>query len=258
MNPTRSADTLIRELRACNARAIELSQHLAGRLLTSQEAERARLARDLHDGVCQEVAAIAVDVNHLRKHGGHIQTLDVQDALRSLERRMASIAESLRLLSHGLHPSVLHQIGFVAALQAHCAEVERRHHMHVLFIADDDVEPKNRSAALSLFRIAQEALRNAATHGRARRARVLLTRDHAELTLAVRDNGAGFDLIAARHSTGLGLMSIEERARLMRGHLTLRSRPGGGATITVRVPIEAVDADDCPRQQEHAHSTSAA
>jgi two-component system sensor histidine kinase UhpB len=211
-------------------------QQLAGRLINAQEAERTRIARDLHDGVCQDVAAISVDLSHLRQNTGDIQARDAQAMLLSLQSRTASVAETLRRLSHGLHPSVLNHIGLVAALQAQCAEVERQHRVRVKFFGDGDVEPASGLVALSLFRIAQEALRNSAIHGRARHASVSLSRTDSELTLAVGDDGEGFDPVAARERGGLGLVSIEERARLMKGAMTIRSEPGRGTTIEVRVP----------------------
>ena len=138
------------------------------------EVERTRIARDLHDGVCQDVAAVSVDLSYLRQHGGDVQSRAVQEMLLSVERRTASVAENLRLLSHGLHPTVLQHIGLVAALQAHGVEVERQNQVQVTFFAEGDVEPASRLVALSLFRIAQEALRNAARHGHARNATVSL------------------------------------------------------------------------------------
>jgi signal transduction histidine kinase len=151
------------------------------------------------------------------------------------------VAENLRLLSHGLHPSVLQHIGLVAALQAHCAEVERQHHLLVRFFAEGEVEPSSRLVALSLFRITQEALRNAVRHGHARHAAVSLARDGMDLKLAVADDGEGFDLAAARQNGGLGLMSIEERARLVKGQVTVSSRMGDGTTVDVRVPMGVTD-----------------
>jgi PAS domain S-box-containing protein len=222
-------------------RTLDLNRDLAGRLIASQEAERTRIARDLHDGVCQDLAAITVDVSHLRKHHGAIQSAEVQEVLLSVERRSADVAEALRLLSHGLHPSVLQHIGLVAALQAHCAEVERQHRVQVKFFADGNVEPASRAVAVSLFRITQEALRNAARHGRARHATVSLARTTRELSLTVTDDGRGFDATAARRNDGIGLVSIEERARLVQGQATIRSQPGNGTTITVRVPAHVAD-----------------
>jgi PAS domain S-box-containing protein len=222
-------------------RALALNHDLAGRLIASQEVERSRIARDLHDGVCQDVAAVSVDLSHLRQSGGDIRSDVVQEVLLSVERRTATVAENLRLLSHGLHPSVLQHIGLVAALQAHCAEVERQQQLRVTFFAEGDVEPASRLVSLSVFRIAQEALRNAARHGHARNATVSLLRRNRGLTLAVADDGQGFDVAAVRQKDGLGLVSIVERARLVRGHVDIRSEPGGGTTINVSVPIDATD-----------------
>jgi PAS domain S-box-containing protein len=233
-------------------RAHKRNRDLAGRLITSQEAERTRIARDLHDDVCQEIAALGVDISQLRQNAA-LQNADVQDTLLSAQRRTASVAESLRLLSHGLHPSVLQHIGLVAALQAHCAEVERQHHLQVNFFADGDVEPASQLVSLSLFRIAQEALRNTARHGHAQHATVALARRDTHLTLAVSDDGGGFDVVAARHNGGLGLVSIEERARLVKGRVTIHSCPGDGTTLNVRVPIEVVDHAD-RRRDERATS----
>jgi PAS domain S-box-containing protein len=231
--------SIVREV-TDSKRALALNRDLAGRLIVSQEVERTRIARELHDGVCQDVAAVSVDLSHLRQSGGHIRSDDVQEILHSVERRTASVAENLRRLSHGLHPTVLQHIGLVAALQAHCAEVERRHDMQVTFFAEGDVEPASRVVSLSLFRIAQEALRNAASHGRARNATVSLVRRATGLTLAVADDGEGFDPLAVGQKDGLGLVSIVERARLLRGRADIRSEPGGGATIEVRVPPDIV------------------
>ncbi len=221
--------------------ALETNRDLAGRLISSQEDERTRIARDLHDGVCQDVAAVSVDISHLRRLNAGIQRSDVQEILRAVEHRAAGVAETLRLLSHGLHPSVLQHIGLVAALQAHCAEVERQQQVRVRFLVEGHVEPANRLVSLSLFRIAQEALRNAARHAHARHVTVSLARDDRQLTMTVSDDGDGFDVGAARQREGLGLVSIEERARLVQGQVTVRSRPDRGTTVAVRVPIAVVD-----------------
>ena len=210
---------------------------LAGRLISAQEAERTRIARDLHDDVCQEVAGVAFEVCHLRHQRSNLQDADIQQALGAVQRRTADVAERLRLLSHDLHPTVLQHIGLVAAIEAHCAEVERQRHVQVTVSTAGDVEPVNFPAALSLFRIVQEALRNAVRHGHARRILVSLERHGRDLRLAVADDGEGFDPGADRQNGGLGLVSIEERARLARGYATIRSAPDQGTTIEVRVPI---------------------
>ncbi len=238
----REAEDAVQVREADLRRSHERISDLAGRLITAQEAERARIARELHDDVCQDVAAISVDLSHLRQHAGGVQPHVLEESLNSLQRRTATVAENLRLLSHGLHPSVLHHIGLVAALQAQCAEVERQHRLHVTFFADGEVEPASRLVALSLFRIAQEALRNTAKHARARHATLSLARLDGELMLAIADDGSGFDVIGARQKGGLGLVSIEERARLVQGRVTICSQPRHGTVVDVRVPSAVVDA----------------
>jgi two-component system sensor histidine kinase UhpB len=218
-------------------RAIEVNRTLAGRLITGQEAERARIARELHDGVCQEMASVTVDLSYVR-HQSEARNPAFQELLRSIERRAANVAETLRLISHGLHPTVLHHIGLVAALQADCVEVERQHHLPVTLSIDDNIEPVPQLVALSIFRIAQEALRNAARHARAPHATVSLSRDPKGVTLTITDDGEGFDVEHVRQTGGLGLVSIEERARLVRGTATIHSCPGVGTTVVVRIPPE--------------------
>jgi signal transduction histidine kinase len=214
---------------------------LPGRLIAAQEAERARIARDLHDGICQDVAAISVDLSHLRQHGRGMTGEELETALVSIERRTAAVAEGLRRLSHGLHPAVLQHVGLVAALQSHCAEIERQHHLDVTFAASA-VEPIDPRTALSLFRIAQEALHNAARHAHARHVTVSLARRGETLTMSVADDGGGFDVVAVRKGGGLGLVSIEERVRLVQGRVAIRSSPLGGTVIEVSLPVLVEDA----------------
>ena len=218
--------------------ALELNRSLAGRLISSQEAERARIARDLHDGVCQEMASLTVDLSFLRRKSDDAQSQGFQELMRSVEQRSANVAETLRLLSHGLHPAVLNHIGLIAALQADCVEVERQYQMAVTLNLEDDVEPVPPLVALSLFRIAQEALRNAARHARAPHVTVSISRDPLGLTLSITDDGEGFDIEGVRQNGGLGLVSIEERARLVRGSATFHSHAGVGTIVVVRIPVD--------------------
>jgi signal transduction histidine kinase len=219
-------------------RALALNQRLTGQLITAQENERARIALDLHDGVCQEVASVTVDVSYVRQRGSRAYSPETQEILLAVERRAAGVAETLRRLSHDLHPSVLQHVGLPAAMRAHCDELGRRHQLTITVSADDDCHPPHRVTALSLFRIVQEALHNAVEHGRARRAAVSLSRTADRLTLTVTDDGSGFDVAASRARGGLGLVSVEERARLARGCVRIRSEPGRGTTIEVDVPFD--------------------
>ena len=236
------------------SRAEEQNRALAARLMTTQDAERARIAQDLHDVVCQELASVSVDISYVRFNASRLQTEEVQDVLTSLSRRSASLGETVRRLSHGLHPAVLQHTGLVAALEAHCAEVQRQHELAVSFSADAAVEPVSELVALSLFRIAQEALRNIVRHANAQRASVSLTRNDGDLTLSISDDGTGFDVPSVRQTGGLGLASIEERARLVRGAIEVRSEPGAGVTLFVRVPAVV---DDTPEPEVNSQPPNA-
>jgi signal transduction histidine kinase len=210
---------------------------LAGRLIVAQEAERTRLARDLHDDACQEIAGLSVELSRLKNDRAAAADRDLQKALVRMQQRATRLAENLRLMSHDLHPAVLHQIGLVAALESHRREVARLYGTTLDLEIVGEVEPIGEAARLGLFRIVQEAVRNAATHGRARSVEVTLKRSGGDLELTVRDDGIGFDLDAARKGGGLGLVSMEERARLIRGRITIDSSTGHGTAIAVLVPV---------------------
>jgi len=221
-------------------RADERIRHLAGRLINAQEVTRAALARDLHDGVCQELAAVSIAVNGLKNSSGNIQDPHTQQALLKLHNETLGIVEGIRRLSHDLHPAALHLLGLAAALKAHCAEVAKRNRVHVDFTIENDLRDISPDVALTLFRIAQEAMRNAIEHGQALRISVSLARSGDDVELIVSDDGWGFDLDAARQDgRGLGLVSMEERARACGGQVQIVTGLSVGTTIRVRCPTAA-------------------
>jgi two-component system sensor histidine kinase UhpB len=210
-------------------------------LITAQEEERRWLARELHDGVLQDIAAVSAGLAELRHAQADGRAREQQAAVLKAQKRINALAENLRLLSHGLHPTVLQHVGLMAALKSHCVDFERQRRVHVDFLATCTHNPASSSVSLSLFRITQEALRNAARHGEARHVTVSLVRDDTHLSLRVSDDGRGFDVSSARHQGGLGLVSIEERARLVQASVTIDSVPGKGTEVVVRVPVDVVD-----------------
>ena len=156
----------------------------------------------------------------------------------TLQDRTIALAQSVRNLSHELHPSVLEHVGLVATLRRHCADVEELHHLEVSFSARDNLDSLTPAVALCLFRVAQEALGNAARHARASTIRVELMTTHEGVELRVVDNGIGF-VASERAGSGLGLRSIDERVRLTKGSVTIESRPGHGTDLLVRIPLAA-------------------
>jgi signal transduction histidine kinase len=213
-------------------------RQLARRLMNAQEATRADIARDLHDGVCQELAGVSIAVGRLKGSHGTIEDPTTQDALSKIQHETRVIFEDIRRLSHELHPATLRLIGLPDALEAHCKEVEARHAVRVTFETNGQLGNLHSDVAVCLFRIAQEALRNATVHGDARQLAVSLVRSNQDVELTITDDGRGFDLDTVNTSgVGLGLISIDERAHAVGGCVEIRSVAGRGTTIRVRGPV---------------------
>jgi signal transduction histidine kinase len=213
---------------------------LTGRLINAQEAARAEIARELHDDVCQELAGVSMALGSLKRSSGRIEDTSTQKTLASMERSALETLRGVRRLSHDLHPATLRLVGLAAALKSYCREVEERHDVQVSFAAQGDLGGLHPDIALCVFRIVQEALRNGAVHGDARRLEVSILRSGTSLELMVTDDGRGFDLESVRRSgSGLGLVSMEERARLVGGDVRILTRPMRGTAICVRLPVDA-------------------
>jgi signal transduction histidine kinase len=158
------------------------------------------------------------------------------DGLRALREELVRLSEDVHALSYRLHPSVLDDLGLAEALKAECDRVAR----HGALRVDVDVrgvpEKLAMDASLCLFRVAQEALNNAMRHASANAVTILLTPSGKGLQLAVSDNGSGFDPDGSRQHASLGLASMRERVRLVRGELNIESTPGRGTTVVAWVP----------------------
>ena len=255
----RRAEGVLRNREATLRVSFDRIRRLTGRLIHAQESTRAAIARDLHDDVCQELVAVAIGVTSLKSSSPELPQPVLQDELSQLQERTLDVVDRVRRLSHDLHPVTLRLLGLAAALRAHCIEVEKRYDVQVGLHADANAGTVPADAALCLFRIAQEALRNGAVHGEARRLDVTLARFGDEIELIVTDDGRGFDLEAARRGgSGLGLVSIEERAHLVHGHVSITSRLWHGTTVRVCVPARDTGATEerSPSTLVHPHSVA--
>ncbi|HEY7117989.1 MAG TPA: MASE1 domain-containing protein [Tepidisphaeraceae bacterium] len=213
-------------------------QELAGRLIAAQEEERSRIARELHDDLSQRLATISLGLSALKRHTQG----NGQKDLSRLQGVTVELAAEFRSLSHELHPGILQHAGLTAALRARCRELDGHNGMSVTFAGDDDLAVADVPPAVAscLYRIAQEALRNVSRHAGARRAAVVLRSDPRALRLTVCDDGRGFDLAACRSSAGVGLVSMEERVRLVHGTVEIDTHPGRGTELRVSVPLATV------------------
>ena len=205
-------------------------------LLAAQEEERGRVAREVHDDAVQRLAVLQHELRAFESADAPL-TAAQRRHLDGIAGEIGDLTEALRQLAHRLHPAVIEQAGLVPALQQLAAEVSRSSGLPVSAqVPPDDLRlPADR--ALALFRIAQEALRNAVRHSGASAVSIQVRTSPGGIALVVEDNGHGFDPGAA--SGGLGLTSIRERARLAGGHAVVRSTSGSGTTVIARIPHEA-------------------
>ena len=211
---------------------------LAAHLVTAQEEERRRISRELHDDLSRKVVTVAEEAEALQQRlppsaGWAWRKLD------ALRDRVGELSQDLRRVAHELHPSVLEHPGLGAALKSYCAQFSRDGPVRVSFRAVNPPGPLPRHIALCLYRVAEEALRNVARHSGACKAALMLSGSRQEVRLSVTDRGAGFDPESAQAKAGLGLLAMEERVRLAGGSLSVKSRPGKGTRVEVRIPLTA-------------------
>jgi signal transduction histidine kinase len=209
-------------------------ERLSARLVDAQETERRNLSRELHDEVGQTLGALLVDFGRLKAALGAC-TPEVEkmvDRMKSVAERSVRSVRNLALL---LRPSMLDDLGLVAALEWQGREVSRTSEMEVEVQSENVSEDLPDEYNVTIYRLVQEALNNAVRHSGARNARVRVEQSDGQIRLSVGDDGRGFDPARAR---GMGMLGMEERVRRLGGHIEFRSEPGRGTTITAQLPIE--------------------
>jgi PAS domain S-box-containing protein len=210
---------------------------LAGRLMTAQDDERRRIARDLHDDLSQKLAYLAMDLGKLANKPTSQEMLD---SLRGLQRRAGDAAETVRHISHQLHPSILDDIGLEAALEQYCEEFEERSAIRTHFSSKDVPDSLPREVASSMYHIFQESLRNVSKHSEAETVYVTLEFTDGVLRLTVRDEGIGLPESRLKTGAGIGMIGMRERAHLVNGTVSIESQVGEGTEVTVAVPLTSV------------------
>ncbi len=219
------------ELRASRA---EL-RILAGRLIRGQEDERKRVARELHDDLSQRLSALQLGSADLARLAPAATPAGA--SYKAHQEHLAEIVEEVRRLAYDLHPAILTHLGLRAALKSFCVEFSEREGIDVEFSAQKEPASLQEEVALCLYRVTQEGLRNVARHSGAKSVSVSLQMASGDLHLSIQDRGKGFDVRPNSPGEGLGLLSMNERVRLVNGTFQVRSRPGHGTRIEVRVPV---------------------
>lgn len=220
--------------RARRQRAEREARSLGGRLITAYEDEGRRLGRELHDDVTQRLAGLSIETATL---GRLDDPAARQAAEQAIGTELAHLSRDVHALAYRLHPSVLDDLGLEEALRVECERASRRGALPVDFEGAPGADAVRGPLALSLFRVAQEALRNALRHAQAQRIGVGLRVDGRGAELSVVDDGQGFDPQAERARASLGLASMRERMALLGGRLEIRSRPGEGTRVTAWAPL---------------------
>ena len=213
------------------------------KLIDAQEQERSRIARELHDDIGQRLALMAMAVAQLQRNT-HDQS-ELPRHLEALQKQATEVATDVQSLSHELHSSRLQYLGVVAAMRGFCREFGEQQQVEVDFSTSDLPIPLSPDVSLCFFRVLQEALHNAAKHSGMRHFEVRFWQTPADVRLTISDFGSGFDVDAAKESQGLGLISMEERLKMLNGTLSIESRPQHGTTIHACVPF-SVGKDSLP------------
>ena len=221
------------ELEASRVEALQLAR----RLMHAHEEERRRLGRELHDDVTQRLAGLAMLARSAARAATVLEVERLRHACEEIGIELQRLVSDTQDMSRDLHPALLERVGLVAALESECASFGTRAGLPIRFSAHAVPPVLAPEVGLALYRIVQEALRNCASHARARVVDVVLEGSSTGLLLEVRDDGVGFDPASVGAHAGLGLASIAERARLVRAELDIVSGAGPGTTIRVFVPL---------------------
>ena len=210
------------------------------RLIEAQEAERARIARDLHDDIGQRLAMLSVMLEQTKRVAPNMDN-DFPVRMDELRTQVQNISAEVYALSHELHSSKLRHIDMVHAMRGFCKELSEQHNVDINFGHEDIPGSVPPEISICLFRVLQEALHNAVKHSKVRLFDVEARGTSNAIFLTVRDAGLGFDPEYAMKGHGLGLTSMQERLKLVNGELSIHSQPKRGTSVHARVPFERTD-----------------
>jgi len=223
-----SADVTQRKL------ADQSVENLGGRLINAQEAERAHIARELHDDLSQNLALLAIRLEMLgNKAPEHSELVE---SISGLSAQVQTLSADIHRLSHELHPAKLEQLGLTPAIRGYCRELGEARGLRIEFIHDDLPASLPNDVALCIYRVVQEALQNVAKHSGAGQAFVEVQTYPDRISLEVKDNGKGFDTRKPL-SDSIGLVGMNERVRAVKGSLSVNSNIGNGTTVKAEIPF---------------------
>ncbi len=209
---------------------------LTGKLLTIQDEERRRISRDLHDDVNQRLGAIGLQLDSLSQHLPASSTF-IGRRIRAIRRHVSKLSDDVRQLAYRFHETTVEDLGLVVALQRYLHDFVKRTGIKVKFIKPHSTTPTPSHLATCLYRIAQESLGNVGLHANASQVTIQFSVFPDSISLTIRDNGVGMNPDDVRSRTaGLGILSMQERVRLLNGSVEWHSTPGEGTEVVARLP----------------------
>jgi signal transduction histidine kinase len=216
--------------------AEESLRELGGRLIATQEEERARIARELHDDVSQRIALIEISLEQFGQDTPGLSP-EATKQLQEIVDAASDVSSDVHNLSHQLHPSKLDTLGLVATINSYCMELSGQHGLEVHFLHHNVPQQIPKDVTLCSYRIVQESLRNAVKHSGCEEVTVELSGNSTAIDVRISDSGKGFDVDSPKARTGLGLVSMKERLRPLGGELTIKSQLRNGTTIEAHIPF---------------------
>src|SRR4030095_7610085 len=217
-------------------------RELSGKMITSLEDERRRIARELHDEVSQRLALMGIELEQIMQALPKKQK-DIRRRLRDLWGQNQETSQEVRHLSHNLHCSKLEYLGLVAALKSLCNDLSSHQELRIRFRHFEVPPSIPNDVSLCIYRVVQESLRNVIKHSGARAAQVSLSGGHREISLCISDEGCGFDPDGIKAKAGIGLIGIRERLLLIGGHVSIESQPSRGTRVVAWIPLPEQDQD---------------
>ena len=228
------------DLEEQHERARKNLRFYAERAIMAQEEERKRIALELHDETAQALASLGIDIGKLAKNK-KLSSTQISGSLKTLQAKTEFILEGVRALSKALRPPMLEEFGLLAALKGIINELLEQQQIEVQFNVEGISRRLNPEAEITMYRVAQEALSNVKKHSAASECSVEMRYSPRKVVLEIRDNGRGFAIQklsdSLAYSGKLGLAGMQERARLIGGKLSIRSRLGKGTVVRLELPV---------------------
>jgi signal transduction histidine kinase len=226
---------------------------MSGRLITAHEEERARIAREIHDDISQRIAVLEIGLEQFERKMPGLSSSD-REQLHNFAQVASEVSTDLHNLSHQLHPGKLDLLGLVVATGGLCRDLSKQHGLEIKFVHENVPPQIPKAEALCLFRIVQEALRNVVKHSKTTEAMVELCGVVNGIELCISDSGTGFNPESAQAKSGLGLISMRERLKLIGGYLVVESEPSRGTRVRVRIPLSSMTGQDTSEQKQRKAS----